>query len=240
VVGIVNVDMGEAHRCWRASTAVDVNGTRPQLLRRYLPTEYGSNLPSGYAVALPGYPHPTDDAGKALPVYSFAPSLRLTLHSPLARTPHLQRLLRVTKSVVTVRAAQELRTALTTSLDSAFNMQAVIDELTAAVNSGGFKTTIVHISQHSDTADACSRAATTLAWSPLAQLPVSRDCVPALTSPEVRRILADAILRIAVLQCNATTADPLTALGTALLHLRHLLPADVALTAQLVEPRRFP
>jgi hypothetical protein len=43
-----------------------------------------------------------------------------------------------------------------------------------------------------------------------------------------------------VLQCNATTADPLIALGTALLHLRHQLPADVALTAQFVEPRRFP
>jgi hypothetical protein len=240
VVGIVNVDMGEAHRCWRASTAVDVNGTRPQLLRRYLPTEYGSNLPSGYAVALPGYPHPTDDAGKAIPVYSFAPSLRLTLHSPLARTPHLQRLLRVTRSVITVRAAQELRTALTTFLDSAFNMQAVVDSLTVAVNSGGFKTTIVHISQHSDSADACSQANTTLAWSSPAQLPVSRESVQTLKSPEVRRILVGAILRIAVLQCNATTADPLIALGTALLHLRHLLPSDVALTAQVLEPGRYP
>jgi hypothetical protein len=153
-VGIVNVDLDEAHRCWRAGAAIDVDGTHPQLPRRYLPTEYGSNLPSEYAVALPGCPHPTDDAGKAIPVYSYGPSLRLALHSPLARTPHLQRLLRVTKSVVTVRAAQELRTTLTTVLDSAFNMQAVVDSLTAAVNSGGFKTSIVHISQHSDTSDA--------------------------------------------------------------------------------------
>jgi hypothetical protein len=241
-VGIVNVDLVEAYRCWRASTVVDVDDTRPQLPRRYLPTEYGSNLLSEYAVALPGCPHPTDDAGKAIPVYSYGPSLRLTLHSPLARTPHLQRLLRVTRSVVTVRAAQELRTALTTVLDSTFSMQAIVDALVTAVNSnsGGFKTSIVHISQHSDSADACSQAATTLAWSCPAQQPVSRDSVQIMTSPEVRRTLEDAILRIAVLQCNATTADPLTALGTALLHLRHLLPVGVAPTAQVLEPGKYP
>jgi hypothetical protein len=234
VVGIVNVDMGDALRCWRTSTVVDVDGTRPQPLRRYLPTEYGSNLPSEYAVALPGCPHPTDDADKAIPVYSYGPSLRLTLHSPLARTPHLQRLLRVTRSVITVRAAQELRTALTTVLDSAFSMQAIVDALVTAVNSnsGGFKTSIVHISQHSDSADACSQAATTLAWSSPAQQPVSRDGVQTLTSPEVRRILVGAVLRSAVLQCTATAADRFTALCSALLHLRSLLPADVTLTAE--------
>jgi hypothetical protein len=239
-VGIVNVDAVEAYRCWRASTVVDVDGAHPQPLRRYLSTEYGSNLPSGCVLVLPGHPHPTDDADKAIPVYSFAPSLRLTLHSPLARTPHLQRLMRVTRSVITVRAAQELRTTLTTVLDSAFNMQAVVDSLTVAVNSGGFKITIVHISQHSDSVDACTQAATTLAWSSPAQLPVSRESVQTLTSPEVRRILADAILRNAVLQCNATAADRFTALCSALLHLRHLLPSDVALTVQVLEPGRYP